>query len=278
MSIRAITLCLAVALPGAQAAAAEPPSPSPTPGSLTDQRLVFTTNGSTLTGGSGGGGGSVTWVGDITPQVVIGAGAEYQQIANAHWTTGNFSGSLALGGEQPKTHLYIEAREGAGDVGDHAFRYSLASLGLLGQLTPELTLQLEERYIDIDKSHGSLPKLGLTYRVTLELSASVSYAKSFRGNLGTRLVTGRMDYTGVSFNAMAGLAGGPAAPAVIFSGPGVNLVAPGPRLREGFVGIGKTFGRADWLLLGDYQDVSGTRRTTITVNCTVHLHAPAQAP
>ena len=278
MSIRAITLCLAVALPGAQAAAAEPPSPSPTPGSLTDQRLVFTTNGSTLTGGSGGGGGSVTWVGDITPQVVMGAGAEYQQIANAHWTTGNFSGSLALGGEQPKTHLYIEAREGAGDVGDHAFRYSLASLGLLGQLTPELTLQLEERYIDIDKSHGSLPKLGLTYRVTLELSASVSYAKSFRGNLGTRLVTGRMDYTGVSFNAMAGLAGGPAAPAVIFSGPGVNLVAPGPRLREGFVGIGKTFGRADWLLLGDYQDVSGTRRTTITVNCTVHLHAPAQAP
>ena len=156
MNTRAITVCLAVALRGAQAAAVEPPSPSPTPGSLTDQRLVFSTDGSTLTGGSGGGGGSVTWVGDITPQVVIGAGAEYQQIANAHWTTGNFSGALALGGGQLKTHLYIETHEGAGDVGDHAFHYSLAALGLLAQLTPELTLQLEERYLDIDKSHGSL--------------------------------------------------------------------------------------------------------------------------
>ena len=274
MSTRAITVCLAVALPGAQAAAVEPPSP--TPGSLTDQRLVFSTDGSTLTGGSGGAGGSATWVGDITPQVVIGAGAEYQQIANAHWTTGNFSGALALGGEQRKTHLYIEAHEGAGDVGDHAFHYSLASLGLLGQLTPELTLQLEERYIDVDKSYGSLPKLGLTYRATLRLSASVSYAKSFGGNLGTRLVTGRIDYSGTRFNAIAGLAGGPAAPAVIFSGPGVNFVKPGPQLREGFVGIGKPLQRTDWLLLGDYQDVGGIRRSSVTLACTVHLRAHGQ--
>jgi len=276
LSARAITACLAVALPGAQAAAVEPPSPSPTPGPVTDPRLVFSTDGSTLTGGSGGGGGSVTWVGDITPQVVIGAGAEYQQIANAHWTTGNFSGSLAFGGEQLKTHLYIEAHEGAGDVGDHAFHYSLAALGLLGQLTPELTLQLEERYLDIDKSHGSLPKLGLTYRATLRLSASVSYAKSFGGNLGTRLVTGRIDYGGIRFSAIAGLAGGPAAPAVIFSGPGVNFVKPGPQLREGFVGIGKPLQRTDWLLLGDYQDVGGFKRTSVTLACTVHLRAHGQ--
>ncbi len=261
---------LAAALTGAEAAAVEPPPPA----AVGDQRLVLSTNGSTLTGGSGGGGASATWVGSIGPDVVLGAGAEYQQIANAHWTTGNFSGSIGLGGG--KTHLYLDGHEGAGDIGDHAFHYSLASLGLLGQLTPELTLQLEERYIDIDTSHGSLPKLGLTYRVTLQLSASVSYAKSLGGNLGTRLVMGRVDYTGVGFNALAGLAGGPAAPAVIF--PGLNVVKPGPQLREGFAGIGKTFGRTDWLLLGDYQDVGGTRRTSITLNCTVHLHAPAQAP
>jgi len=261
---------LAAALTGAEAAAVEPPPPA----AVGDQRLVFSTNGSTLTGGSGGGGASATWVGSIGPDVVLGAGAEYQQIANAHWTTGNFSGSIGLGGG--KTHLYLDGHEGAGDIGDHAFHYSLASLGLLGQLTPELTLQLEERYIDIDKSHGSLPKLGLTYRATLQLSASVSYAKSLGGNLGTRLVTGRIDYTGIRFNAIAGLAGGPAAPAVIFSGPGVNFVKPGPQLREGFVGIGKPLQRTDWLLLGDYQDVGGFKRTTITLACTVHLRAHGQ--
>src|SRR5439155_180004 len=104
----------------------------------TDQRLVFSTDGSTLTGGSGGGGGSVTWVGDITPQVVIGAGAEYQQIANAHWTTGNFSGALALGGGQLKTHLYIETHEGAGDVGGAgcARRYLLGARRELRETRP----------------------------------------------------------------------------------------------------------------------------------------------
>ncbi|TLZ39377.1 MAG: hypothetical protein E6K32_13370 [Gammaproteobacteria bacterium] len=265
---------LAAALMGAEAAAVEPPLPSPTPAAVGDQRLVFSTNGSTLTGGSGGGGASAGWVGSVGADVVLGAGAEYQQIANAHWTTGNFSGSIGF--EGGRTHLYVDAHEGAGDIGDHAFHYSLGSLGLLGQLTPELTLQLEERYIDIDTSHGSLPKLGLTYRMTLQLSATASYAKSVGGNLGTRLVMGRVDYTGVGFNALAGLAGGPAAPAVIF--PGLHVVKPGPQLREGFVGIGKPFGRTEWLLLGDYQDVGGTRRTSITVNCTVHLRAPAQAP
>ena len=73
--------------------------------------------------------------------------------------------ALALGGGQLKTHVYVEGHEGAGDVGNRAFHYNLAALGLISQLTPELSWQLEERYIDIDTSHGSLPKLGLTYRV-----------------------------------------------------------------------------------------------------------------
>ncbi|HUE47736.1 MAG TPA: hypothetical protein VMO54_00895, partial [Steroidobacteraceae bacterium] len=162
---------LVAALCGGEAAAVDPPSPSPTPAVAADQRLVFSTNGSTLTGGSGGGGASAAWVGSIGPDAVLGAGAEYQQIANAHWTTGNFSGSLGLPG-QLKTHLYVEAHEGAGDIGNHPFHYNVVSGGLLGQLTPEVTLQLEERYIDIDTSHGSLPKLGLTYRITLQLSAT----------------------------------------------------------------------------------------------------------
>jgi hypothetical protein len=263
---------LTLALVGARAVAVEPPSSSPTPAAVADQRLVFSTNGSTLTGGSGGGGASAAWVGGLGQDAVLGAGAEYEQIANAHWTTGNFSGSIGLGG---RTHLYVEGHEGAGDIGNRAFHYSVASLGFLGQLTPELTLQLEERYIDIDTSHGSLPKIGLTYRMTLQLAATVSYAKSFAGNLGTRLVMGRFDYTGVDFNAIAGVAGGPAAPAVIT--PGLNVVRPGPQLREGFLGIGKPFGRTEWLLLGDYQDVGGTKRTSLTLTCTVHLHAPPQS-
>ena len=175
MSTRAITVCVAVALPCAQAAAVEPPSPSPTPAAVADQRLVFSTNGSRLTGGIGGGGGSASWVGGLGNGTVIGAGAEYQTISNSHWTLGTFSGALAPG---LRTHLYLEGREGAGDVGDRAFHYSLLVAGLLEQLTSELSVQLEERRIDIDKSHGNLPKLGLSFQVTPQLLASISYAVS----------------------------------------------------------------------------------------------------
>jgi len=271
LSTRAITVCLAVALPCAQAAAVEPPSPSPTPAAVTDQRLVFSTNGSRLTGGIGGGGGSATWVGGFGNGTVIGAGAEYQTISNSHWTLGSFSGAVRPG---LRTHLYLEGREGAGDLGDRAFHYSLVVAGLLEQLTSQLSVQLEERRIDIDTSHGNLPKLGLSFSATPQLLASASYAHSVGGNLGAKLTTLRLDYSGKSLSGLAGVVWGPAAPAV-FDLIG-QVVSPGPRLTEGFVGIGKPVGRIGWLLVGDYQDVAGTKRTSITLACTVHLRARGQ--
>jgi hypothetical protein len=48
-------------------------------------------------------------------------------------------------------------------------------------------------------------------------------------------------------------------------------VGPAKTLKEGFIGAGKTFGGADWQLIGDYQDLEGFKRTTITLNCTLHL-------
>ena len=271
MRAHAIAVCLAVAVVSSRGARAEQP---PALASAADQRLVLTTDGSRLSGGSGGGGGSVTWLRNIDSGAVIGAGADYQQIANSHWTTGVLSGSLALEQGNPKTHLYAEVHEGAGDIGMHAFHYSLAVAGVLGTLTPRLSVQLEERRIDIDTSHGNLPKLGLSFRATPQLLASASYAYSVGGNLGTKLTTVRLDYSAKSLSAIGGVVWGPAAPAV-FDLIG-QVVRPGPSLKEGFVGIGKPVGRTEWLLVGDYQDVGGTKRTTITLACTVHLRARGQ--
>jgi hypothetical protein len=271
MRAHAITVCLALVVVSCRGAAAEPP---PTPAAAADERLVLSTDGSTLPGGSGGGGGSVTWLRNIGADAVIGAGAEYQQIANAHWTTGTVSGSLALGQGTPKTHLYAEVHEGPGDIGMRAFHYSLAVAGVLGPLTPRLSLQLEERRIDIDTSHGNLPKLGLSFRASPQLLASASYAYSLGGNLGAKLTTLRLDYSGKSLSGLGGVVWGPAAPAV-FDLIG-QVVRPGPELKEGFAGIGKLVGRTAWLLVGDYQDVAGTKRTSVTLVCTVHLPARGQ--
>jgi hypothetical protein len=249
---------------------------APAPSSTIEDRLLFSVNGATLTGGSGGGGASALWSRTFAPQEVISAGAEYQQIANAHWTNGVLSGSLGLGSGTPATAVYGEAHEGAGDIGTHSFDYSVITAGLLNTPIQWLTVQLEERRIDVDTSHGNLPKLGLSFHVAKALLVSASYADTAGGNLGTRLTTVRFDYAGPSLNAFAGAAHGQAAPAVLnLLG---QIVGPSPKLKEIFAGVGRSVGRTDWQLFGDYTDLEGFKRTTITLLCTVHLHGRSRSP
>src|SRR5438270_10839424 len=84
---------LAAALMGAGAAAVEPPLPSPTPAAVGEQRLVFSPNGSTPTGGSGGGAARARWVGGAGADVVRRAVAAYRPIASAQCTAATFSGA-----------------------------------------------------------------------------------------------------------------------------------------------------------------------------------------
>src|SRR2546430_12568208 len=50
----------------------------------------------------------------------------------------------------------------------------------------------EERQIDVDTSHGSLPKVGFSMLWNRQWLASASYAHSVGGNLGTDLGTVRI--------------------------------------------------------------------------------------
>lgn len=256
----------------APAGAASPVAPA----STSEDRLLLSADGAWLTGGSGGGGASALWSHTFAPQDMISVGAEYQQLANAHWTNGVLSGSLALGHGTPAAALYAEAHEGAGDIGARGFDYSVVTAGLLYSASSWLTVQLEERRIDVDTTHGNLPKLGLAFRVAQPLLVSASYADTAGGNLGTRLASLRLDYTGRAATALVGAADGRAAPAVLnLLG---QIVAPSPKLRELFAGLGRTVGRADWQLLGDYQDIEGFKHTTVTLLCTLHLEGRSRPP
>jgi hypothetical protein len=266
-------LCLALLICGRAFGAADVMAPAPA--SPADERLVFSADGGTLTGGHGAGGGAITWLRNVGTGGVIGVGAEYQEVFNAHWTLGALTGSLTLGEGDAKTNLYAEAHEGAGDIGTHAFHYSVITAGAIATLASRFSVQLEERRLDIDKSHGNLPKLGLSLRVTPQLQASASYAHSIGGNLGTKLWTARLDYTGKMLDWLAGGAWGPVSPAALNYITSTITPANGP-LHEGFAGVGKTFGRTHWLVVGDFQDLNGTKRTTVTLVCTVHLGAHGQ--
>lgn len=237
-----------------------------------DPRLVLSGNGEFFSNHHGGGGGSANFLTNFGTGDYLGLGAEYQNVAGSHWTLGDFSGGYTFGQNLPKTTLYGEGHLGAGNISEEAFHYRVLAGGLLTTVSSWLSAQLEERYIDIDKSHGNLPKIAISVRPTLQLMATLSYAQSFGGNLGTKLGTVRLDYVSRYFNLLAGGAYGPVAPFVINIDTG-QILLPAAVLREGFVGVGKTFGRTDWQLLGDFQSIEGLRRTTITLNCTLHLAA-----
>lgn len=241
-------------------------------------RLTLSGSGSRLTVGDtdeDGSGGSLNWLHYFTPDVVFGLGGEHQTIADADWTFGSIRGALSHGEPASKFTIFGEVHHGDGEENDREFDYSVAVLGISQSFTSKFSVQLEGREIDIDTTNGNLPKLGLTYAWTPRLLTNVSYAHSVGGNLGTELTTARIDHYGQYVNVMFGGATGRADPSVVNLQPGLTL--PSQDLNQGFVGIGKTFGRGEVQLLGDYLQLAESEKVTLTLSFTAYLGSRGRA-
>ncbi len=252
----------------ADSAAATPSAPS----APSADRILISANGSTLTGASGGGGGSLEWLHNFSDGL-LGVAGEYQTLANAHWAFGSLSGSLSGGSTDDKWTAYADVHLGEGDIGSYyglqRFDYDVEGAGVAGTFDSKLTVQVEGRQYDVDTSHGDLPKIAVGYLWTPHWQTTVSYARSVSGNLGTELETLRIDHYGRTVNWLIGGATGHVAPPIVNLYTG--LTGPAPQYREGYLGIAKAFSRVDLSLLGDYLSVSGTRRITLTLVCTLHV-------
>jgi hypothetical protein len=239
-------------------------------------RLMLTANGSTLTDSDDGGGGSLSWLHYVTPDALFGLGAEHQFIADSRWTFGSLRGSFGHGQPASRFNISGEVQYGEGDENDRQFDYAVGVLAISQAFTDKFSVQLEERYIDIDTSRGNLPKISLSYLWSPRVFSTVSYAQSFGGNLGTELTSARIDVFGQSMKLMFGGAVGTADPSVINLQPGLNT--PARDLREVFAGIGRTFGRGEINLIGDYQEMEDIERVTVTLTFTAFLGSRGRAP
>jgi hypothetical protein len=239
------------------------------PASASDDRIALSANGSTLPGTNGGGGASAAWLHNFDADTLAGVAVEHQVISIAHWTFGSLNGSLSREIGDARYSFYGEAHEGAGDDGPHAFKYSIVAAGVFGTYFHRLSVQLEDRQFEVEKTHGNLPKLGLSYSWNPRILTAVSYTDSVSGNLGTHLTSARIDIFGSPVNFLAGMAFGQVAPTVI----GLEIVLPGKSLKEGYVGATKTLahGRGDLTLVVDYQDLSGSNRVAVTLGYVFHL-------
>lgn len=233
-------------------------------------RLTLTASGSEQDDVDDGGTGSLNYIHYVTPGFLFGIGAEHQWIADSTLTFGSARAAFSRGEPASRTTFVGEAYYGDGDDDGRKFDYSVYVFGLSQAVTGKLSLELEAREIDIDTTHGTLPKLGITYLWTPRLVTNVAYAHSVGdGNLGTELTTARIDYYGTHVNLKAGGATGEASPAVLVLQPGVTL--PPTRTRQGYVGIGKTFRRCEVLLLGDYLETGEAEKVTLTLSFTAFM-------
>ncbi|MDE2262926.1 MAG: hypothetical protein KGL45_10410 [Gammaproteobacteria bacterium] len=251
-------------------------APPAAPSAPSNNSLVISADGSTLTGASGGGGGSLTWLHDFSSGV-LGIGGEYQRLAGAHWEFGSLAGSMSTGNASAKWTFSADGHFGTGQIpvyqGTRRFNYDVEGADVTGTFGGKLTLQVEGRQYDIDTTHGALPKAALGFLWTPHFQTTVSYSRSVTGNLRTELETARIDYYGHTLNWLLGGSTGHVAPTIVNVYTGA--LGPAPQLREGYVGVSKAFGRTDWSIMGDYLKVASERRITLTIVCTLHGGSPA---
>ena len=231
-----------------------------------EDRFTLMASGSTLTHTDGGWGAAVGWLHNFSPNTIAGIGGQHQSIGDADWNFGTLNLNFGFGQADHRTNLYVEGNQGSGKDDVHSYDYGIWAAGIYQNLTHQLSLQLEDRQIDVDTVHGNLPKIGLQYLWTPRLSTTASYAHSVSGNLGSRIRTLRIDGYGKTMNYFVGAANGPASPVVI----NLTTKIPPVILHEYFIGVGRSFAKTDLTTLLDYQKLGESERVTLTFNLTLH--------
>jgi len=261
--------------------------------SASDDRIALSIDGVRLSGTNGGGGASVGWLHNFDPDALGSVAVEHQDLSVAHWTFGSLIGAVTRGPDAEQRYTFSgEVHEGAGDDGPRAFKYSVEALAVSGTYRHRWSVQLEDKQIDVDTTHGNLPKLGLTCLWNPHFQTALSYSHSVSGNLGTRLTAARIDVFGSALNFLVGGAWGQAAPTVL----GFGFVLPPGTLNEAYVGVSKPLPslRSELTLVVDYIDLPGrstiplssgassvvvpsSRRVTGTLSYVVHVGAGGKA-
>jgi len=258
--------------PAQSTSAQSPPAPNaPAQTSTADDRIVVSADGTTLTGTNGGGGASLGYLHNFDASTIVGVAVEHQVLADAQWTFASLSASAAVGPENQRYSFYGEAHEGPGRDAGREFDYKIEALGVIGTFDHKLSAQIEDRRIDVETTHGNLPKVGLSYLWGPHFMTTASYQYSVSGNLGTRLPAVRIDSYWATVNVFGGASWGPTSP-VVFNLPS-GLVSQVRQLKEGYVGVSKPFPkiRGELIAVADYLDLAGIKKASLTVSYIFHI-------
>lgn len=247
-------------------------------GAISDDRIAVSVDGSTLTGTNGGGGASLGWLHNFDPGSLVGIAVEHQVLADSQWTFGTLNGSKGFGADNQRFNVYADLHEGGGVDDSHSFRYEIEDAGIIGTFYHKLSAQLEDKRVDVESTHGNLPKAGLSYLWGPHLLTTASYQYSVSGNLGTRIESLRLDVYAAKMTFFVGAALGPASPAILdietsAVNQGPKILVPVRELHEEYVGLTKPFAHwhSELTVAADYLDLSGIARASLTLTYIFHL-------
>jgi hypothetical protein len=218
-----------------------------------------------------GGNGSIGWLHNFNSNTLLGVAANYQKVADAHWSYGTLNFSHGMGQASRRSTLYAEANQGSGEDNVHSYDYGVYTLGLYQNVTRQLSLQFEGKQVDVDTVSGNLAKVGVQYLWSPRFISAVGYQLSTGGGLGTRLISYRFDLSGKAMTFIVGGANGEASPVTIDR---PDVARPGTAYQEHYIGVSRAFSRADFTVLADYLNLGDNERYTLTLNCTIHLRRP----
>lgn len=236
-------------------------------------RFSLMAAGHQLTNTNGGWGAAALWLHNFSADTLFGLGAESQTIGEARWTFGRLNFNHGFGESTDRTNVYFESSVGSGHDNIHNYDYLIGAVGVYQNLTKQLVLQVEDKQINVDTSHGNLPKLGLQYLWNPHFATSLAYAYSVSGSLDTKLAIARVDGYTKTMNLFAGVANGQAAP--IVTGLPAGTPVPGFILHQYYVGMGRSFSRADMTAVVDYVRLGTSNHWTLTFNAMLHQRTSA---
>jgi hypothetical protein len=251
---------LAMASSGARAAAQDRAAPVPQRPSDT---LVVNAELTDIGGGSQGGSAAVEWLHPLSPSKSVNAGVGSFSLVGTSWTYGR-AGALW---RASRTTLHGQADLGAGHDQRGSFAYRVAQATVEQQLVPgRLSLEVQDRFIDIDRTAGNVVKLGMTLVPMRALALSGAVHSATAGNLDARFASVRVDGYSHGATVFGGVSGGRSHSTLVGL---ADDGSPGQNLLEVAAGVTVPIKRLRITLGIDSLHLGETRRQTLTMNWTV---------
>jgi hypothetical protein len=206
---------------------------------------------------------SLEWLRRLGTNVRMLAGGVESSIEDSQWRFGRLGLAMNV---MPRTQLYVEGNVGKGTQGSREFQYRQHRGALTVELVKQtLYVEAEGQYINIDRSKGNVVKGGLVLTPRPPLRLGVAVHQSISGNLDSRYISGRADWTISQTTLLAGFSKGRTRPEM-FQVFDTSILAASRDSEEYFAGVQLPMARQKLTVVFSSLEFEDFKRRSVVFN------------